>query len=227
MGTEADLRRVLANYRTSPDYDDILQEARIAVWRVLSRPPAGVSPDVLARRAALWAAKGWLRGRAASSQKARPGRSAAPICVSLHSIPEPHQEDFANALIDEIANAQIIAALLAQAAPRLRDYIQRCFQASEPEVFVAADWGVTAGALRQELATACRRVRRALDVPEPTRRPGLPNGKKTHCPRGHLYEGENVIWSQGKRSCRECHRLRGRLRYRSLQDQHQVGRNGP
>lgn len=33
------------------------------------------------------------------------------------------------------------------------------------------------------------------------------NGRKTHCPKGHLYAGDNLIlirWS-GKRRCRECY----------------------
>lgn len=32
----------------------------------------------------------------------------------------------------------------------------------------------------------------------------------THCPRGHAYEGENLIVSQGKRKCRECSNARRR-----------------
>ena len=37
---------------------------------------------------------------------------------------------------------------------------------------------------------------------------------KTHCPRGHAYEGENVVLSKaGGRSCRECRRMADRARY--------------
>lgn len=32
------------------------------------------------------------------------------------------------------------------------------------------------------------------------------NGKKTHCPKGHLYTEDNTYLYDGRRSCRECHR---------------------
>ena len=32
---------------------------------------------------------------------------------------------------------------------------------------------------------------------------------KTHCPKGHAYEGDNlIVWTDGKRRCRECERTR-------------------
>lgn len=38
-----------------------------------------------------------------------------------------------------------------------------------------------------------------------------PNAQKTHCPRGHAYEGENLyVASNGKRYCRVCTRAAGR-----------------
>jgi hypothetical protein len=45
------------------------------------------------------------------------------------------------------------------------------------------------------------------------------NAKKTHCPRGHSYSGDNLFFDKrGYRNCRECHRINSRLRYRSLAD---------
>lgn len=41
---------------------------------------------------------------------------------------------------------------------------------------------------------------------------------KTHCPHGHAYEGDNVRVYQGRRFCRECHRVRGRARYQRAGD---------
>ena len=40
--------------------------------------------------------------------------------------------------------------------------------------------------------------------------------RKTHCPRGHAYAGENLYARNGQRDCRECIRRRGRKR-RALQ----------
>jgi hypothetical protein len=32
---------------------------------------------------------------------------------------------------------------------------------------------------------------------------------KTHCPKGHAYDGDNlIVWTDGKRRCRECERTR-------------------
>jgi hypothetical protein len=32
---------------------------------------------------------------------------------------------------------------------------------------------------------------------------------KTHCPKGHPYEGDNlIVWTDGKRRCRECEHTR-------------------
>lgn len=43
------------------------------------------------------------------------------------------------------------------------------------------------------------------------------NAEKTHCPKGHSYEGENVKYIFGRtgtmRVCRECLRQKARLRY--------------
>lgn len=33
---------------------------------------------------------------------------------------------------------------------------------------------------------------------------------KTHCPHGHEYIGENIVWNHGKRQCLECRRKRAR-----------------
>jgi hypothetical protein len=38
--------------------------------------------------------------------------------------------------------------------------------------------------------------------------------RKTHCPRGHAYEGDNlVVTKDGWRKCRECHRIRSYERH--------------
>jgi hypothetical protein len=36
------------------------------------------------------------------------------------------------------------------------------------------------------------------------------HARKTHCPSGHAYEGENIIWWKGQRKCRTCTRARER-----------------
>jgi hypothetical protein len=36
----------------------------------------------------------------------------------------------------------------------------------------------------------------------------------THCPHGHPYEGDNLIWDAGKRKCRACVYKRNRERDR-------------
>jgi hypothetical protein len=36
------------------------------------------------------------------------------------------------------------------------------------------------------------------------------NIRKTHCPQGHPYAGDNLFYCQGKRKCRECVRARNR-----------------
>lgn len=43
---------------------------------------------------------------------------------------------------------------------------------------------------------------------------GRHNKVKTHCPTGHAYIGDNIKWYQGRRYCRECHRIDGR-RYKA------------
>ena len=41
--------------------------------------------------------------------------------------------------------------------------------------------------------------------------PSAVNAKKTHCPRGHAYEGDNLyVTPGGQRQCRECNRERDR-----------------
>lgn len=36
------------------------------------------------------------------------------------------------------------------------------------------------------------------------------NARKTHCPKGHPYHGENLILSKGKRLCRTCHNAKSK-----------------
>ena len=38
--------------------------------------------------------------------------------------------------------------------------------------------------------------------------------KRTHCPKGHPYDGDNLITFEGHRQCRECHREFDRLPHR-------------
>jgi hypothetical protein len=45
------------------------------------------------------------------------------------------------------------------------------------------------------------------------RRSGDHNARKTHCPRGHAYDGANTHSSSGRRHCRACRRDRERERY--------------
>lgn len=34
------------------------------------------------------------------------------------------------------------------------------------------------------------------------------NRNKTKCPKGHSYSGQNILWDEGRRRCRECERQR-------------------
>lgn len=44
-------------------------------------------------------------------------------------------------------------------------------------------------------------------------------GKVTHCPKGHEYTAENIVWqSTGARGCRECKRIYDRARVRRLRN---------
>lgn len=38
------------------------------------------------------------------------------------------------------------------------------------------------------------------------------NSKKTHCPRGHEYAGENLRIYDGRRNCRTCEKIKRNLR---------------
>ena len=40
--------------------------------------------------------------------------------------------------------------------------------------------------------------------------------KRTHCPKGHPYSTENTIIGHGSRHCRECRRLRKRIKEKNL-----------
>lgn len=54
----------------------------------------------------------------------------------------------------------------------------------------------------QRLTKNALRARRRKETP---RKPNF-QAAKTHCPRGHLYAGENLILKRGQRECRECRR---------------------
>jgi hypothetical protein len=45
-------------------------------------------------------------------------------------------------------------------------------------------------------------------------RDGFTNRRKTHCPSGHPYAGENLLVMKGRRYCRECRRAESRQRNR-------------
>lgn len=45
------------------------------------------------------------------------------------------------------------------------------------------------------------------------------HARKTHCPAGHEYTPENISSHQGRRHCRECHRLREKSRRQKLRTQ--------
>jgi hypothetical protein len=42
------------------------------------------------------------------------------------------------------------------------------------------------------------------------------NLRKTHCPSGHPYSGDNLYTYKGERQCRECNRIRCAARYRRI-----------
>jgi hypothetical protein len=54
------------------------------------------------------------------------------------------------------------------------------------------------------------------------------NGLKTHCPKGHLYSGDNlyVIPGSGGRSCRKCARETGPARSKAWRDARRARKDG-
>lgn len=50
------------------------------------------------------------------------------------------------------------------------------------------------------------------------------NSVKTHCPKGHPYEGANLFYDAGKRKCRECVNAKGRA---ASKKRHANGPRGP
>lgn len=59
-----------------------------------------------------------------------------------------------------------------------------------------------------------RRRAKALEVLDRSRYVREHSGKRTHCPQGHAYEGENVAMESGKRRCRICRNTQTRDRAR-------------
>jgi len=59
--------------------------------------------------------------------------------------------------------------------------------------------------LEQERARG-RRYQRAARERRRGNALAVPNKDKTHCPRGHPYEGDNLLIRNGQRRCRECER---------------------
>lgn len=49
-----------------------------------------------------------------------------------------------------------------------------------------------------------RAVDRRANVHENSSSPAHLNSLKTHCPRGHLLSGDNLVMDRGKRRCRSC-----------------------
>ena len=43
------------------------------------------------------------------------------------------------------------------------------------------------------------------------------NAARTHCPRGHAYDEANTLYDRGKRTCRECNRVRSLAKYYARQ----------
>ncbi len=46
--------------------------------------------------------------------------------------------------------------------------------------------------------------------------------ERTHCPHGHEYTPENISIQAGNRICRECHRLRGRVKPEDRKNRHKT-----
>lgn len=64
---------------------------------------------------------------------------------------------------------------------------------------------------QQENILDCVRKGRHARTGNPGPRPWI-----THCPHGHPYTSENTSLRHGSRNCRECHRIRQRLRKAAL-----------
>lgn len=59
--------------------------------------------------------------------------------------------------------------------------------------------------------------------------PPAKNALKTHCPQGHAYEGDNIIWDKGRngkigRKCRTCHYARTKARLAVKKDLYNANR---
>lgn len=52
------------------------------------------------------------------------------------------------------------------------------------------------------------------------------NLRKTHCPKGHAYEGDNILWDEGRRRCRTCERARWTAKNRLFQAKARLVREG-
>lgn len=67
----------------------------------------------------------------------------------------------------------------------------------------------------------CRSVaNRRFWASKPKREP------KTHCPAGHLYAGSNLYIANGRRRCRECHRVKARAAWRNSRME-RIATHGP
>ena len=63
-----------------------------------------------------------------------------------------------------------------------------------------------------EVVSQKENIRRGFGV-------GVINAKKTHCPKGHEYSGENTGIHRGQRYCKHCHRERELIRYHQKHSQ--------
>lgn len=76
-----------------------------------------------------------------------------------------------------------------------------------------------------ELVTHAENMRRGV----PATGKAHANGRKTHCPQGHPYSGENLMVHGGRRHCRACRHIRntiGRRGLRPLISFQESGRRG-
>jgi hypothetical protein len=64
---------------------------------------------------------------------------------------------------------------------------------------------------QREANRRAREKRRAEAGPREPQRSA--NAEKTHCPRGHPYDGENLVIDNGARKCRTCRRESSRRAY--------------
>lgn len=193
--TEALIHAALRQYRGHPDWDDLVQEARIAVWRAQQRV-VGCAFSTLVWKASLWAARRWLKRRAMREQW------EVPKAVEEYGLPP--QENW-----EQEAARDLLTRLFAASRGREWEAIRLRFFEGLSESEAADRLGIARGAVSARVRAALKRHRVAEGADERAGRrirPAPPNGnrEKTHCPRGHPYSGTNLGVSAGHRHCRAC-----------------------